>query len=131
MASSLWPSTQSLVQLSSCLWHSRSCGSRAYPPLPPSLLLALASVPTQNFPRVHGPGAAVEEWLLGGGSGSKATLCPGPSQVTGLGRHGVSAVCLHCVQPEACQNASGASTSWQIYHTRVPVPRFSGADTQR
>ena len=134
MVNSLRLSTQSLVHLSSCLWHQQRLWLLGLP-APHSLSPAHSSqCPNSvNFPCIQRPTAAVEEWLLGGRrSGSKETLCPGPSQLTGLGRHSVSAVCLHC----RCRGRRPArmpwgGTSWQIYHSRVPVPRFRGAGTQR
>lgn len=80
MVNSLWFSTQSLVQMSSC----RGCGSRAY--LPPGSLSPAPSscVPAEDFPSVHRPKAAVELFWEGEASGSKETLCLGPFWLTGL-----------------------------------------------
>lgn len=142
MVNSLRRSTQPLVQLSSCLWHQQRLwllGLPAPHSLSPahSSLLSLPAHSSQcpnsvNFPSIQRPTAAVEEWLLGGGrSGSKETL---PRPLTYHRPWQAQCLCrlfTLSVSGQACQDASGGGTSWQIYHSRVPAPRFCGAGTQR
>lgn len=73
MENSLCLSTQSLVQLSSCLGIGSGCGSRAYWPLAPCPCWLFPVSHSEKLPSLPRPGAAVE-WVWGKESGSKETL---------------------------------------------------------